>query len=84
MLLGIQYWGIQYSLVNLVWDTLLTSEYRIVGLFCGRKFSQILRICPSSRKYYSQILHVRATPACTCSDSGGVADGNPRNKSAIQ
>ena len=31
--------------------------YRIAGLFRGRKFSQISRICPSSRKYYLQILH---------------------------
>ena len=51
------------------------KTYRIAGLFRGRKFSRILRICPSSQKYYSRILHARAAPACACLfRSGGVAD----------
>ena len=40
--------------------------YRIAGLFRGRNFSRILRICLSSRKYYSRILDARAAPACAC------------------
>ena len=30
------------------------------------KFSRISWICPSSRKYYSWILHARTAPACAC------------------
>ena len=70
-----------WELVTQTMKMVLTILPYSAGLFRGRKFSWISRICPSSRRYCSRIFHARAAPVCAClfrSRGCGWYNGNPR------